>query len=78
MPIGFWAISRKEVEELIDFRFEQRYGRLPQHSKGYHNLVNHITRNLPAMLDELRDDFIENEIINERAQARLPAEGKVY
>ncbi len=78
MPIGFWAISRREVEELIDLTFQKRYGKPPQHLSGYHNLVNHITKTLPAMLDELRDDFILNEIISERSHARLPAEGKVY
>ena len=77
MPIGFWAISRNDIGELIDFIFEKRYGRPPQHTSGYRNLLNHIVRSLPSLLDGVRDDFIEGEIISERAQARLPAEGKV-
>ncbi len=78
MPIGFWAISRNDIKELIDFRFERRYGKVPQHKSGYDNLVNHIARTLPGILDNARDEFIEEEIINERAKARLPAEGKIY
>ncbi len=74
MPIGFWAVSRRDIEELIDFTFEKRYGKPPQHSPGYHNFANHIANQLPAMLDDMMDDFIENEIISERSQSSLPAE----
>ena len=50
MPIGFWAISRNEIREMMI----TRTGHTPSHE-----LLDKIVRTLPEVLDRALDDHIE-------------------
>jgi len=67
MPIGFYAISRNEVIEILDYMAENRYGKPSQHSPTFYKLVNHICRDLTTKLTDTAHDFIEEKLVDFRA-----------
>ena len=64
MPIGFWSVSRMDVVQCVESTCKQRYGKKPQHTPKFHNLVDKICRTLPSALETCLDTYIEDAIIN--------------
>ena len=64
MPIGFWAISRKDIIQSVDWHCKCRYGKPPQHTPKYFTLIDKICRDLPQVLEATLEESVEDDIIN--------------
>lgn len=58
MPIGFWAISRADLVELIAFHMEDYHK--PKSKAPSMNRISHLARDISIGLDEL----VKNEIVD--------------
>ena len=52
MPIGFWAVSRRDVTELFEFL----YHKIPSIQE-----LNYIIHFMPSYLDDALQDLIKRE-----------------
>ena len=64
MPIGFWAVSRRDIIHTVGHSFNQRFGRSPKHTPKYHKLIDRIYRTLPSALNTCFDEYIDDAMIN--------------
>jgi hypothetical protein len=64
MPIGFWAISRKDIMQLVDVNCKRQYGKLPQHTPKYYTLIDKICRTLPQTLETATEEYVCDGILN--------------
>lgn len=62
MPIGFWAISRKELKDLLEFRVSQRRPKWKLSTQELEQKVTNLTRTLPYSLNTEVERAIIREI----------------